>query len=105
MHRVRTVLVLCVILAVLTAVSVLPCVAVAGSPAARGDWWTPQLTRIATAGIGDPPDSWQNSYPWSMTMFNGDLYVATGRVGCTSAVMSLMSGPMAGGGAYCSPVA
>ena len=85
------------ILAVLSAVSVVPCVAVAGSPAARGDWWTPQLTRIATDGIGDYPDSWQNSYPWSMSMFKGDLYIGTGRVGCTSSVMSLMSGPMAGG--------
>ena len=41
MHRVRTIVVLCVILAVLAVVSVVPCVAVAGTPAARGDWWTP----------------------------------------------------------------
>jgi hypothetical protein len=97
MHRVRTIVVLCVILAVLTVVSVVPCVAVAGSSAARGECWTPGLSRIATDGIGDSPDSWQNSYPWSMSMFQGDLYIGTGRVGCTSSVMSLMSGPMAGG--------
>jgi len=60
--------------------------------------WSTAPVAIATGGIGDNPTSWQNSYPWSMCMFNGDLYVATGRLGCTSAVMSLMSGPMAGGG-------
>jgi len=59
--------------------------------------WTSAPTRIASAGIGHDRDSWQNSYPWSMSMFNGDLYVGTGRVGCTSAVMSLMAGPMGGG--------
>jgi hypothetical protein len=59
--------------------------------------WTSAPTQIASAGIGHDPGSWQNSYPWSMSMFNGDLYVATGRVGCTSAVMSLMAGPMGGG--------
>lgn len=52
---------------------------------------------IATGGIGNDPISWQNSYPWSMAMLDGDLYVGTGRLGCTSSVMSLMSGPMAGG--------
>ena len=97
MYRVRTIFILCALLIVLSAVSAVPCFAVAGAPAARGDWWTPQLTRIATDGIGDYSDSWQNSYPWSMWMFKGDLYVGTGRVGCTSSVMSLMSGPMAGG--------
>lgn len=56
-------------------------------------WWAPTLTRSAQGGFGD----WQNSYPWSMASFRGDLYVGTGRLGCTSAVMSLMSGPMAGG--------
>ena len=59
--------------------------------------WTSAPTQIAAAGIGHDPGSWQNSYPWSMSMFNGDLYVGTGRVGCTSAVMSLMAGPMGGG--------
>jgi hypothetical protein len=65
--------------------------------------WSNGPTAIATGGIGDEPISWQNSYPWSMTMFNGDLYVGTGRLGCTSAVMSLMSGPMAGGGGVAMP--
>lgn len=69
----------------------------AGPTTARSFCWSPQLTQIAAGGIGNYPDSWQNSYPWSMTRFNGDLYVATGRVGCTSAVMSLMTGPMGGG--------
>ena len=57
-----------------------------------GDWWMPQPTRLATDGIGDYPDSWPNSYPWSMSMFQGDLYIGTGRVGCTSSVMSLRAG-------------
>jgi len=71
--------------------------------AAMGWDWTSAPTPIAVHGIGGNPDSWQNSYPWSMSMFNGDLYVATGRVGCTSSVMSLMSGPMAGGGGIVLP--
>jgi len=66
--------------------------------AALASGWTSAPTPIAVNGIGSFADSWQNSYPWSMSMFNGDLYVGTGRVGCTSAVMSLMGGPMAGGG-------
>jgi hypothetical protein len=49
--------------------------------------------QISENGIGD----WQNSYPWSMIWFNGDLYVGTGRLGCTSSVMSMMTGPMSGG--------
>jgi hypothetical protein len=70
-----------------------------GAATAVASDWTSAPTQIAKAGIGHDYGSWQNSYPWSMCMFNGDLYVGTGRVGCTSAVMSLMSGPMAGGGA------
>ena len=71
MCRVRTIFILCALLMVLSAVPAVPCFAAAGAPAARGDWWTPQLTRIATDGIGDYSDSWQNSYPWSMWMFKG----------------------------------
>jgi len=33
------------------------------------------FTRIAEGGFGDP----MNNYAWSMTYFNGDLYVGTGR--------------------------
>jgi hypothetical protein len=72
-------------------------------PAAAAADWMSAPTPIAVNGIGSFAGSWQNSYPWSMSMFNGDLYVGTGRVGCTSSVMSLMSGPMAGGGGIVLP--
>ena len=88
----RTFLISAITVAVLLALSL-------GTATAVASDWTSAPTKIASAGIGHDSGSWQNSYPWSMSMFNGDLYVATGRVGCTSAVMSLMSGPMAGGGA------
>ena len=65
------------------------------APAAPGDAFArgAPVVQLSDKGFGD----WQNSYPWAMTWFNGDLYVGTGRVGCTSAVMSVMSGPMSGG--------
>jgi hypothetical protein len=89
------------VVAALAVVLLLPALAGAAGTAAPaqhlGGGWTPALSRIAGDGIGDDPGSWQNSYPWSMSMFGGDLYIGTGRVGCTSSVMSLMSGPMAGG--------
>lgn len=74
-------------------VTVCPVAVPAGAPAG--------FDQLAAGGFAGLPlsdaSSWQNSYPWSMSMFKGDLYVGTGRVGCTSSVMSLMSGPMAGG--------
>jgi hypothetical protein len=95
MKHVRAFLVLFLVLALLGMVSA-PLVA-AAPRSLPGECWSPQLSRIASNGIGSSSDAWQNSYPWSMSMFRGDLYVGTGRVGCTSSVMSLMSGPMAGG--------
>jgi hypothetical protein len=44
----------------------------------------------ASHGFND----WQNAYPWSMAVFKGDLYVGTGRLVDTSAVMQLMGGMM-----------
>ena len=98
-RRLTRVPLLCLLLSVVMSAGLLAAAAPAGAAGPRGFSWTPHLTQIAAAGIGHDPGSWQNSYPWSMCMFNGDLYVATGRVGCTSAVMSLMAGPMGGGGA------
>jgi hypothetical protein len=61
-----------------------------GSPVAVNDPGPLVFSTSANHGFGD----WQNAYPWSMATFNGDLYVGTGRLVDTSAVMQLMGGMM-----------